>query len=180
VNEYLVFNIPKVKQLRDDYEAAMEAIKENLPNINLNSKKEIISFFEKTFQIKLESSKIKDITKALRYFDSDSEEYDLILGVIYFYKMKYMVKNYLNCILKHHVDGVVQLREYFGLALPNRQRLPYSEEVIDCIEGGSEAAILIINTNHRRNLQYGKNTIPEVIRHKSRDINQEEWLLCFW
>jgi len=133
-SEWILFDIEGVRQLRGIYVEAMASIRADLPNINLNSRREIINFFEKTFQITLQSSRIAEITSHLNKFKDDSKEYEIILGIIYYFKMKYAVKNYLDCILKHEKKGVVELRTYFGsITMPNRQPLPKSPEILECV-----------------------------------------------
>ena len=126
---WIKFDLEKVKELKQIYENAMLAIKEALPNVKLNSRKEIINFFQDNLNIPLQTNRIRDIEGYLqRYRDSDPE-YEIILGIVYYYKLHYSIKNYLDCIIKNNVNGVVELRDWFGPCMPNRQPLMASPEI---------------------------------------------------
>ncbi len=141
--EWIMFDIAKIKQLKEDYDNTIAVIKESLPEINLNSSKQIVNFFEKTFQIELKSARIKEISAHLDEFHEDSEEREIIDGIVHYYKMYYTVKNYLDYIIKHNEAGVMVLREYMGqLCFQNRQRVPYSPDIINCITRVSRDGLL--------------------------------------
>ena len=142
MDHWIKFDTEKIRLLRDDYVGCMESIKQGLPDINLNSRKAIMDFFEKTFQIELKSTRIKELSNYINAYGADSDEREVITGIVYYFKMKYMVKNYLDCILKHEKKGVVELREYFGsIVMPNRQPLPASKETYQYVIDGSETAL---------------------------------------
>lgn len=142
MNEWLQFDIQKIKLLKEDYEGAMSYIEEGLPNINFNSRKEVLNFFEKTFKIKLQTTRIKELSQYLAAYKEDSIENEMITGIVYYFKMKYTLKNYIDCILRHEKGGRVELRNFLGkISLPNRQPLPYSKEIQAAIIDGSETAL---------------------------------------
>jgi hypothetical protein len=149
--EWLKFDIEKVKALKEDYEGLLEVLKKDIDNVNLNSRMSIIQFFKKK-GLTLKTSQIKEIEGILQSLQPDTELYDTVQTIVSFMKVKYTVRNYLSCILKNEVDGVVTLRDYYGLKLPNRQPLPYALEIVNTILDGSEGAMAIINDNNKLSL----------------------------
>ena len=145
--EWIKFDIDKLTQLQDDYQSTLSIIKASLPEINLNSRKQIVNFFEKSFKIELQSSRIKEISSYLLKFGENSEEYEIITGIILYFKMYYQLKNYITYILNHHEEGMIQLRWYMGKwCLQNRQTLPYSKAIIDCITEISNPDLIVKET----------------------------------
>ncbi len=141
--EWIAFDIDKIKQLKEDYEGTIQIIRDSLPEINLNSRQQIMNFFEKTFRIELRSTQINEIKSCLKQFGEESEEYDIIMGIIYYFRMFYALKNYINYILDYHEGGVMRLRYYLGeWCFKNRQRLPYSKDITSCITQCSQPYIL--------------------------------------
>lgn len=132
--EWIKFDIKKLNELKIVYEDAMFSIKEQLPAMNLNSKKEVIEFFAKELSIELPSSRIKDIELHLEKFTADQEEYHILLGITYYFKIKYSLKNYINHILSTQSNGIVYLRNWWGAwVMPNKQPLPAAPEILDCV-----------------------------------------------
>lgn len=135
---WIKFDIARLRQLKEHYEQASEVIKDQLPHINLNSQKQVIDFFEKNLNIHLQTARIKEIEKHLQHFSHDQEEYYTLLGVSYFFKIKYSLKNYINYVLKNEVDGIIVLQHWWGeWTLKNKQPLPKSPEVLECVIGHS-------------------------------------------
>ena len=135
---WIKFDVVKLRQLKEHYEAAIESIKEQLPNINLNSKKELLNFFEKNLNIHLQTSRIKEIEACLSSYTHDQEEYYILLGVTYYFKLKYSLKNYINWVLKNESNGIIYLRHWWGdWVLGNKQPLPGSPEILECVIGHS-------------------------------------------
>lgn len=140
---WIKFDIPKLRLLKEHYENAIETIKEQLPEINLNSRKELLNFFEKDLNIHLQTSRIKDIERCLDGYTHDQEEYYILLGVTYYFKLKYALKNYVNWVLKNESNGIIYLRLWWGeWSLSNRQPLPKSPEILACVIGHSNNIIL--------------------------------------
>ena len=132
--EWIRFDVEKLKELKEVYEEAMYSIAEQLPKMNLNSRKEVIQFFGESLNIELQSSRIKEIESHLTKFTTDQEEYYILLGVTYYYKIKYSLKNYINHILSKENNGIVYLRHWWGnWVMPNKQPLPASPEILDCV-----------------------------------------------
>jgi hypothetical protein len=134
--EWVEFDLKKVNELKEMYLDAMGYIQNGLSHINLNARKDILNFFEKSFKIKLKSTKIEEVSKHIHHFGKDSEEADLITGIVYYMKMKYTIKNYLDYIIKH--EGRIVLSPMFGKLMFNSiQPLPKSPEILDCITASS-------------------------------------------
>ena len=131
---YFKVDLEKLAELKETYELALETIKDNLPDINLNSRNQVINLFEKQFNIKLNSIKIKEIASHLQDYDSDSAETDMIQGIVYYYKVKYSLKNYINWFLNTHEEGRIYIRVLFGrVTLTNRMELPRAPEILACV-----------------------------------------------
>lgn len=122
----------KLEKLKEVYEGAMEHIKEGLPDINLNSRKDILHFFERTFQIQLKSTRIQEISEQIDLLQEDSEEQEIVIGIVYYFKMKYSLKNYIYPMIKDAPE--VELETRFGrVQMKNHQPLPKSPEILECI-----------------------------------------------
>ena len=135
---WIEFNIDALYELKCTYLAAQDAIKEQLYGLDPNSKKQIKQYFADFLDIQLENVKISTLERALLLFDSDSEEFNFTNGIIYYLKLKYSLKNYIDYILKHHQEGKIYLRDINGdWRFPNRQPVPSSPELQQCIIGES-------------------------------------------
>lgn len=162
MDEWLRFDMAKIRLLRTDYIDAMDYIKSGFPGVNFNSRREIINFFDKTFQIDLNSAKIKEIAHYLAAYKEDSVEHELITGIVYWFKMKYAIKNYLDCIIRHEVNGKVILRDFMGkLSLPNRQSLPYSMEIQGMILDGTPLALSLLPKQGDSQWQMKRSTLTQ-------------------
>lgn len=129
---YFTVDIEALNELKFVYENAMEFIEEDLPKINLNSRNEIINFFEKTFKIRLDSTKISEIEQYKLKYDGDSMEAETIQGIVMYFKMKYALRNYINPMIKSGEKYVPRM--YFGdLTMNNKQPLPKAPEILACI-----------------------------------------------
>jgi len=134
-SKYLDFDVLKIKSLKDEYESSIEFILSELPaKVNWSSSKQIKLYFENALDIKLESVKISHILSHLDEFPHDSPGFDLINGLVLYLKQKYTLKNYLDCILFHQINGRVHLRFFGGRwVLPNRQPIPTAPEITACV-----------------------------------------------
>lgn len=138
MEEWIKFDIEKLTELKETYEEAIECIREQLPDINLNSQKQLLDFFGKALNIHLKTSRIKEIEEHLKRFTHDQEEYYILLGVTYYFKLRYALKNYINWVLKNHSNGIIYLKFWFGeWVLGNKQPLPLSPEILSCVIGHS-------------------------------------------
>ena len=154
-DEYIEFDMLKIQELDTYYKETMKHLADNLPSINLNSPASVIDFFHKTFKINLTSSKIAEVSQYINMYGDDSDEKELIQGIVYYFKIKYAHRNYIKNILMHQNNGRVQLRWYFGeLRFPNKRPLPYSLEILNAIIGGSDVAMRMVKHNLERNI-YG-------------------------
>ena len=139
-SEYIKFDIIKISDLEEAYECSMEFLLESLPRINYNSSSQVCNYIKENLGVDIQNMRINTLIDLQKRFNNSMEK-DFLDYLIAFLKMKYTVKNYLRCILRHHKEGVVLLRTIDGrLCLPNRQPLSYNEEIINCIIEQSSAA----------------------------------------
>lgn len=132
--KYIDFDVGKIKELKERYEATKQLISEMMSPINLEKPSEIKQFFENELDIKLDNARITTIQEYMGNYDHDSMQYDAINGVVMYLKIKYSLKNYINCILKHEENGRVYLRQVNGTwMMPNKQPLSRNPEITECI-----------------------------------------------
>lgn len=143
---YVDFDIDEIRELEEDYVITMDYILETMPDINWDSRLEVYDYFMKEHNIHLNSLKIKELKELLEiYADEDvfveyaqdiDEAKDVLESFITYLKIKYEVRNYTKCILRHQKEGRVFLRNIDGnIVMPNKQPLMYSQNIIDCITG---------------------------------------------
>lgn len=133
---FIIFDTRKIIELKSLYKQVMQQIKSDL-SFNPDSHKETT----KALDLSTKTVKIKDIEMLLNAIP-DNETYQ---ALFYYLKMKYAVRNYLDCILKHEVNGLVRLRiENNRLLMPNKRPLPYSEEIWDCVKSTSSGIVKTI------------------------------------
>lgn len=136
-NPYIDFDILKVKSLKDEYEENMGFITEALPTgINFNSPKQIRALLEERLDITTKHVRISELEVWRDFYDHDSEGFDLLNGLVLYLKCKFILSNYINCILKHEENGRVYLRFENGeWLMPNKRPLSDSPQIIACISG---------------------------------------------
>lgn len=147
---YVDFDIDEIRELEEDYVITMDYILETMPDINWDSRLEVYDYFIKEHNIHLDSLKISELKEVLEtYSDNYSDNYiysayakdideakDVLESFITYLKIKYEVRNYTKCILRHQKEGRVFLRNIDGnIVMPNKQPLMYSQNIIDCITG---------------------------------------------
>lgn len=131
---YLEFDLDEVKDLRSCYLATIDTLLKDLPDVNWNSRLEVKDYFLSEHDLVLDSLKISELHSLVEFLDEDSDEYDVLSGLVEYLKLKYTVKNYLDCILRHEDNGKVYLRDVDGeLRMPNKQPLSYSPDITDCL-----------------------------------------------
>lgn len=131
---YIVFNIGMIVALKDRYEKNIAFLKTQLPDVNWNSRVATRRFFEEKLGIFLENVTISHLETYLALLDHDSTDFDVINGLVLYLKQKYTISNYLDCILRHHENGRVNLRHHEGAwVLPNKRPLTTSPEIQECI-----------------------------------------------
>jgi hypothetical protein len=132
---YITYNIEKISELKECYEINKQWIRSQLPKIDWDSRKEVKQFFEENLGIILQNVKIKNIMAYQEMFSHDTEQYDIINGFVSYLKLKYIIKNYLDCIIRHNENGKVYLRQVGNgqITFPNKQPLPKSPEIEACI-----------------------------------------------
>ena len=145
MEKYIDFDIDEVKELQDAYEETMNYILTTLPDVNWDSRLETSDYFTKEHNINFNSLKIAELQNMLdqlndennffEYIVEPDEAIDTLSGLITYLKIKWEVRNYTGCILRHQKEGRVILREIEGrYVMPNRQPLPYSQNILECIK----------------------------------------------
>lgn len=129
---YIEFSIPDIRELRSCYKQTEEFLLNELPDINWHSRLEIMNLFEYEYNIILKSLKIS-------YLESietnDEETREIIETYLKLLKIRYETKNYIDCILRHEIDGIVYLRNHHDkIVMPNKQPLPYSPNILECVK----------------------------------------------
>jgi len=133
----LEFDLDEVRDLKDTYQRAIDYIIEELPPVNWDSRVEVKDFFRDTFHIKLPDLTIAHLSTYLQFYDENTESYSILVGILELYKLKYSIRNYLDCILRHQQDGKVYLRQIgASWVFPNKQPLPKCEEILRCVKKG--------------------------------------------
>ena len=123
-----------INDLKTRYESVIEFILSDLPQVNWNSSKEIVKYLNETLDIDVKDAKIKTVAGLLQCYDENSYEFNVISGLTYYLKLKYTLKNYIGCILRHETNGIVALRLEDGeWKMPNKQPLPIAPEINECI-----------------------------------------------
>lgn len=131
---YIDFDLCKVRALKESYEENIKFILTGLPCINWNSADQVKALFLCMFDITLENVRIDHVLSHLEEVDHDSPAFDAINGFVLYLKLKYSLKNYINCILRHEENGRVYLRLFKGQwVLPNRQPPSLNPEITECI-----------------------------------------------
>ena len=134
--KYIDFNIDDIRELQNDYLATLTFLREELPEVDWESRIEVKDYFKDEFGIKLKNVKISHLTDHIPFCEEDSEARWVLESLIAYMKVKYEIRNYTNCILRHHVEGRLHLREINGQwFMPNRQPIVYSPNIKECITG---------------------------------------------
>jgi len=135
MDRWIQFEIRKIELLRQSHLAAIDFIVSELPPCNWNSPREIRRFYQDYFDKSLDNVKIKTLEAHLLTCLEDSLEYEVTHGLILMFKLQYTVRNYLDCILRHHQEGIVKLRLVDGVwKMPNKQALSLAPEITECIK----------------------------------------------
>ena len=123
----LTFDKPKLLDLKLIYCQAMVAVLELLPFAPAK-RKEVIFYFQHTHWITLPDLKIATLTVLRDNTHSNNELRDDLTGLIEYLKMKYMVKNYIDFILRN--NGAINIT---GGMQSNHQPAPQSPEILNCL-----------------------------------------------
>ena len=136
---YKDYDMGKVHALRINYLKNMEFIKEELSPVNLDSTKSILEFCNNELDIYPENCKIWHLESFLSSFDHDSTQFNAFYGILSYLKLKYSIKNYIDCIIRHEVEGRVALRFIDGqVRMPNRQPISGNPEITQCERGETD------------------------------------------
>jgi hypothetical protein len=133
------YDMDKVHDLRAHYTATMIFIGKELSPVNLDSKASILEFCNNELDIHPDNIQIKHLDTFLQQFDHDSTQFNAFYGVLSYLKLKYSIKNYIDCIIRHEVGGIVTLRIMDGeVRMPNRQPLSGNPEINQCERGEAD------------------------------------------
>ncbi len=97
------------------------------------SNKQIKRYFER-YGIYLPDLKIITLSTLAYRLHEEDDNYYLLTGLTEYYRIKYLLKNYVNHVLKKQVDGLYHFREEGGkLLMQNKRPLPYSDVLLSCV-----------------------------------------------
>jgi hypothetical protein len=127
------FDIGKVIKLGNHYTITMTYIYFDLP-VNPKSPKKIKEYFWEKHSIVIGNTQLRTLMLLQERLSTTHDAYDVLTGIIEYNKLRYTIKNYLDCILKHHINGKINLVKVDGhLVMPNGRPLPKSPEILECI-----------------------------------------------
>ena len=134
-NAWIDFDIEKVKQLKEEYDKNVAFVLTGLSkDCRWNSPLRVKIYFKNTFDISLDNVKIAHVLSHLEKVDHDSPAFDALNGYVLYLKYTFTLKNYINNILRHEIDGRICLRLVDGvIKMPNKQPLSSSPEILKCI-----------------------------------------------
>jgi hypothetical protein len=128
------FDITRINILKASYEFTIELCEKDFSGVNLNSIPQVKSYFREEFSLDLPDTQIMTIKHLWESCDPDSHIANQLFSLLTFLKSRATLRNYINCILKHEIGGIVTLRLVDErLLMPNRRPTSYNEELIECI-----------------------------------------------
>lgn len=129
---WIEVNIDKLTLEKEELMHTMQEIAEDFP-FDPISNKQVKHYFER-FGIYLPDLRIITLeTLAYRCHEED-DNYYILTGLSEYYKIKYLLKNYVNHVLKKQVNGLYHFREESGkLLMQNKRPLPYSDVLLSCV-----------------------------------------------
>ena len=134
---YIDVDLDKLEEIKQNYLFCLEYTKGELPSdCDWDKPKKVKEYFKICFGVDLKNFKISHVSSFLDELDHDSPAFDCINGYVLYLKIKYTLKNYIDCIFRHEESGRVRLRWLYGnWMLPNKQPLPEHPEIKECIIG---------------------------------------------
>lgn len=138
----------KLEKLKGEYEETMHII-ENDYGINLRSAPQLKSFIWENLRERIDNTRTDTFMELLKKYPENSLEEDVLLGIIYYRKMQYALKNYIQYFLTKESGWIVYLtHDIFGnIELPNHRPLPNSPEILDCILDCGNGLVLSSNSH---------------------------------
>jgi len=105
------------------------------------SNKQVKRHFE-NFGIYLPDLRIFTLECIAYRLHEEDDNYYLLTGLMEYYKIKYLLRNYVNHVLKKQIDGLYHLREEGGkLLMQNKRPLPYSDVILSCVTASNVPTI---------------------------------------
>ena len=129
---WIKINVDKLVREKDELIYTMKEIAEEFP-FDPVSNKQVKRYFE---NYGFDLPDLRSISlEALAYrLDQTDDNFYLLTGLIEYYKIKYLLRNYVNHILKRQEDGLYHFREESGhLLMQNKRPLPYSDVILSCV-----------------------------------------------
>lgn len=132
---YIEFDMPAIYELESSIDATIDFLLAELPDINWSSRLDVKDYFLAEHRLYLESIKISELILINSTIQDEYSELKNVLTLfIEYLKLKYLKRNYIDCILRHNINGKMYLREVSGqLVYPNKRPISYSTHITDCI-----------------------------------------------
>ena len=131
---FILFDMPEIYRLQDLYQSNVNMILAELPRVKWNSRAKTVLFFKENFDLELDNVRIDYLSGMVESLEHDSPAFDTLNGFVLYLKLKYSLKNYIDCIIRHNQDGRVRLRHFQGQwVLPNRQPTSLNPEITACV-----------------------------------------------
>jgi hypothetical protein len=112
----------------------MDFLLAELPDLNWDSRVEVKDYLHSEHKFFVESIKLSELISLTHIVNEETELKNVLTLFVEYLKLKYLKRNYIDCILRHEVDGRVYLRMINGqYMMPNKRPYPYSTHIIDCI-----------------------------------------------
>ena len=147
---YIVFDVGKITALKEEFEASMAYVKQQLPEVNWNSPPQIKTYFKTSLQITLPDVKINTFDGQRSLYEHDPEMFDLLSGIIQLFKLKSIYQNYILCILRHLDGDRLYLRsENSTWVMPNHRPLFTYDELWACVKHYSAELIPLVSSLNR-------------------------------
>lgn len=139
--DFIKYNMDKIRKMKEDYDASADLLLSHLPAINYNSPREVINYVDNKFGVKINNARIDTIQALAERYLEDDPSREVLDEMAAYLRLKYSIRNYIDCILTHEICGKVYLRWEEGkLLMPNKRPLSSNEELNATITSMSVAA----------------------------------------
>ena len=129
---WIIIDTDRLIREKESLLYTMQEIAEEFP-FDPVSNKQVKRHFE-NFGIYLEDLRIMSLQSLVYRLHDEDSNYYLLTGLIEYYRIKYLLRNYVNHVLKRQINGLYHLREESGkLLMQNKRPLPYSDSLLSCV-----------------------------------------------